>query len=35
MKDRPYKSVLECFQRTINEEGGLSLWRGNTANVIR
>lgn len=31
----PYKGIGECFKRTINEEGFGSLWRGNTANVIR
>ncbi|KAJ6809286.1 ADP,ATP carrier protein 1, mitochondrial-like [Iris pallida] len=31
----PYKGIGECFSRTIKEEGFGSLWRGNTANVIR
>ncbi|KAG6509330.1 hypothetical protein ZIOFF_027315 [Zingiber officinale] len=31
----PYKGITDCFGRTIREEGTLSLWRGNTANVIR
>ncbi|KAG6499347.1 hypothetical protein ZIOFF_039112 [Zingiber officinale] len=31
----PYKGISDCFCRTIREEGALSLWRGNTANVIR
>eukprot|EP00252_Welwitschia_mirabilis_P012908 TRINITY_DN284_c0_g1_i1.p1 TRINITY_DN284_c0_g1~~TRINITY_DN284_c0_g1_i1.p1 ORF type:complete len:390 (+),score=65.11 TRINITY_DN284_c0_g1_i1:235-1404(+) len=31
----PYKGIGECFTRTIKDEGILSLWRGNTANVIR
>ncbi|GMP88105.1 hypothetical protein CsSME_00040207 [Camellia sinensis var. sinensis] len=31
----PYKGIGECFKRTIREEGFGSLWRGNTANVIR
>jgi len=31
----PYKGIGECFSRTIAEEGFVSLWRGNTANVIR
>ncbi|KAG0568909.1 hypothetical protein KC19_6G051100 [Ceratodon purpureus] len=31
----PYKGISECFKRTINEEGVVSLWRGNLTNVIR
>jgi len=31
----PYKGVVDCFRRTYAEEGVISLWRGNTANVIR
>jgi solute carrier family 25 (adenine nucleotide translocator) protein 4/5/6/31 len=31
----PYKGVIDCFQRTYAEEGLVSLWLGNTANVIR
>nr|GEV57965.1 ADP,ATP carrier protein 1, mitochondrial-like [Tanacetum cinerariifolium] len=30
----PYKGIGECFGRTIKEEGFVSLWIGNTANVI-
>jgi len=33
--DRKYNGIIECFSRTINNEGVASLWRGNTANVIR
>ena len=32
---QPYKGISECFSRTIKDEGFGSLWRGNTANVIR
>ncbi|KAI4382140.1 hypothetical protein MLD38_008139 [Melastoma candidum] len=31
----PYKGIGDCFRRTMQEEGTMSLWRGNTANVIR
>jgi len=31
----PYKGISECFTRVIAEEGVVSLWRGNTANVLR
>ncbi|GAA0150119.1 transfer/carrier protein [Lithospermum erythrorhizon] len=31
----PYKGITDCFSRTVTEEGVVSLWRGNTANVIR
>ncbi|PHT92300.1 ADP,ATP carrier protein 1, mitochondrial [Capsicum annuum] len=30
----PYKGIADCFTRTIKDEGVLSLWRGNSANVI-
>jgi len=33
--ERRYAGIGECFSRTIREEGFVSLWRGNTANVIR
>ncbi|XVF79612.1 hypothetical protein PTKIN_Ptkin15bG0003100 [Pterospermum kingtungense] len=32
---QPYKGIGDCFKRTIQDEGFVSLWRGNTANVIR
>lgn len=32
---KPYSGITECFSRTMKEEGIMSLWRGNTANVIR
>ncbi|KAL6535794.1 ADP/ATP carrier protein aac3 [Orobanche hederae] len=31
----PYRGISDCFARTMKDEGVLSLWRGNTANVIR
>ncbi|KAL2940952.1 ADP ATP carrier protein mitochondrial [Bienertia sinuspersici] len=31
----PYKGIGDCFGRTVKDEGMMSLWRGNTANVIR
>jgi solute carrier family 25 (adenine nucleotide translocator) protein 4/5/6/31 len=31
----PYKGIIDCFQRVVREEGVVSLWRGNLANVIR
>lgn len=33
--DRKYDGIAECFRRTTAQEGVASLWRGNTANVIR
>lgn len=30
-----YKGIDDCFGRTIKVEGYLSLWRGNTVNIIR
>ena len=33
--DRKYNGIGDCFKRTIAAEGTASLWRGNTANVIR
>lgn len=33
--DRKYAGITDCFRRTIAAEGVVSLWRGNTANVIR
>ncbi|GER55777.1 ATP carrier protein [Striga asiatica] len=32
---KPYMGVGDCFQRVFREEGTLSFWRGNQANVIR
>ncbi|XP_043725381.1 ADP,ATP carrier protein ER-ANT1 [Telopea speciosissima] len=31
----PYKGIEDCFKRVLREEGLLSFWRGNQANVIR
>ncbi|KAK9384368.1 mitochondrial carrier domain-containing protein [Lipomyces mesembrius] len=33
--DRRYGGIVDCFKRTAADEGIVSLWRGNTANVIR
>ncbi|KAI1911092.1 ADP/ATP carrier protein [Ophidiomyces ophidiicola] len=33
--DRKYNGIVDCFRRTAQSEGVVSLWRGNTANVIR
>ncbi|EPS27841.1 ADP,ATP carrier protein [Penicillium oxalicum] len=33
--DRKYNGISDCFKRTAASEGVMSLWRGNTANVIR
>ena len=30
-----YKGIVDCFSRVTREQGVLSFWRGNTANVIR
>merc|ERR1712193_270844 len=30
-----YTGIGDCFKRTAADEGVMSLWRGNTANVIR
>lgn len=32
---RRYDGIIDCFQRTANQEGVISFWRGNTANVLR
>ncbi|KAF2312885.1 hypothetical protein GH714_040943 [Hevea brasiliensis] len=32
---RPYMGFRDCFRRILREEGVLSFWRGNQANVIR
>lgn len=30
-----YKGIIDCFTRVARDQGVLSLWRGNLANVIR
>jgi solute carrier family 25 (mitochondrial adenine nucleotide translocator), member 4/5/6/31 len=30
-----YKGIIDCFVRVSSEQGFLSFWRGNLANVIR
>ncbi|KAL3851584.1 hypothetical protein ACJIZ3_013466 [Penstemon smallii] len=32
---RPYVGIGDCFKRVLKEEGIVSFWRGNQANVIR
>ena len=33
--DKRYKGIGDCFSRVIKEQGFVSMWRGNLANVIR
>lgn len=33
--DKPYGGVVDCFKRTIQQEGVGPLWRGNVANCLR
>lgn len=33
--DKAYKGIVDCFMRIPKEQGILSYWRGNLANVIR
>ena len=33
--NEPYKGVIDCFKRTIADEGVGPLWRGNMANCLR
>lgn len=32
---KKYDGIMDCFRRTAADEGIVSFWRGNTANVIR
>lgn len=32
---KKYGGIIDCFRRTAADEGIISFWRGNTANVIR
>lgn len=33
--DSRYRGILDCFEKTAKNEGVISFWRGNVANVIR
>ncbi len=33
--DKRYKGIVDCFVRVPHEQGFLSFWRGNWANVLR
>lgn len=33
--DSKYNGIVDCFARTAKNEGVISFWRGNTANVLR
>ncbi|GAM19821.1 hypothetical protein SAMD00019534_029960 [Acytostelium subglobosum LB1] len=33
--DKQYKGIIDCFTRVSREQGVMSLWRGNLANVVR
>ena len=35
MQLKNYSGIAQCFSKTYADEGLLSFWRGNTANVIR
>lgn len=34
-KEQQYTGIVNCFTRVVAEQGVVSLWRGNAANVIR
>ncbi|GBG66831.1 hypothetical protein CBR_g70709 [Chara braunii] len=33
--DKKYTGIINCFSRVANEQGVMSFWRGNLANIIR
>lgn len=33
--EKGYTSIVECFTRTLRNEGAISFWRGNLASVLR
>lgn len=33
--DTRYTGIMDCFKRTATNQGIISFWRGNTANVVR
>lgn len=32
---KKYNGIFDCFRRCIQEDGFISLWRGNWVNVVR
>jgi solute carrier family 25 (adenine nucleotide translocator) protein 4/5/6/31 len=34
-EDKKFKGIIDCFKRVNSEQGFVSFWRGNLANVIR
>ena len=34
-EEEKYKGIVDCFVRVNREQGFVSFWRGNLANVIR
>ncbi|GJQ14376.1 hypothetical protein GpartN1_g6167.t1 [Galdieria partita] len=34
-EEKRYKGIIDCFKRVPKEQGFISFWRGNMANVIR